>query len=187
MPLTEFALQASEDIGKVAAAVFNVPLSIATPNQSLKLNIAEPREISPQGAKSSLGMHNHDRTRRSPQGRYRRSPYSSRAVDFWLAATEDQQSNPRAVRVPDLSPSLRSNIIHIDPASSITNIELIHHTRTSGGYPEFEEERARANAAFQMRSYAQFVKDGLEAGAEGNGNKEGWNNLSIMKLITGKV
>ena len=65
----------------------------------------------------------------------------------------------------------------------IGNIEQQYHARKEGEYPEFEEEVRLANEAFRMRSYYEWVKDEKREVVA----KEGWNKLSVVKLLTGRI
>jgi hypothetical protein len=60
---------------------------------------------------------------------------------------------------------------------------LNYHARNTGEYPELEGEIRLANEAFTMRSYYEWVKDGKRDTVV----QEGWNNLSIGKLLTGRL
>jgi hypothetical protein len=51
-----------------------------------------------------------------------------------------------------------------------------------GEYPDIDEELRRANEAFRMRSYYEWTKQGRR----GEVAKEGWNKLSVGKLLTGR-
>jgi hypothetical protein len=64
----------------------------------------------------------------------------------------------------------------------ISDIERHHHARTTGEYPELKEEIRLANEAYGMRSYYEWVAQGKKDVAA----KEGWNGLSVGKLLTGR-
>ena len=64
----------------------------------------------------------------------------------------------------------------------IIDLERHHHARKAGDYLELEEEIRLANQAFRMRSYYEFIKQGKKDEVV----KEGWNKLSVGKLLTGR-
>jgi hypothetical protein len=61
-------------------------------------------------------------------------------------------------------------------------MERHHHARTAGEYPTLGEEVRLANEAFKMRSFYEWARDKKRDLVV----KEGWNKLSIGKLLTGR-
>jgi hypothetical protein len=64
----------------------------------------------------------------------------------------------------------------------IGDLEQHHHVRKTDEYPELEEEIRLANEAYRMRSYYEWIKQGKKEEVV----KEGWNNLSVGKLLMGR-
>lgn len=65
----------------------------------------------------------------------------------------------------------------------IQDVERSHHARTSGEYPECEKELELARSACKMKSYEEWLVQGRDAEA----NSENWNQVSVGKLLTGKL
>ncbi len=64
----------------------------------------------------------------------------------------------------------------------IGDIERHHHARTAEEYPELQKEIRLANQAFKMRGYFEWAKEEKKE----EGLKEGWNKLSVAKLLAGR-
>jgi len=65
----------------------------------------------------------------------------------------------------------------------IKDIERSYHARTSGEYPECEGELQLAISAYKMKSYEEWLSQGRDADERG----ENWNQVSVRKLLTGKL
>ncbi|KAH6721907.1 hypothetical protein BKA61DRAFT_628107 [Leptodontidium sp. MPI-SDFR-AT-0119] len=65
----------------------------------------------------------------------------------------------------------------------IQAIERSHHARTSGEYPSCEAELELAKSAYKMNSYEEWLSQESDV----KQNEEGWNQVSIWKLMMGKL
>ncbi|KAH9220716.1 hypothetical protein DL95DRAFT_477901 [Leptodontidium sp. 2 PMI_412] len=65
----------------------------------------------------------------------------------------------------------------------IQAIERSHHARTSGEYPSCEAELELAKSAYKMKSYEEWLSQESDV----KQNEEGWNQVSIWKLMMGKL
>ncbi|KAG4438282.1 hypothetical protein IFR05_006217 [Cadophora sp. M221] len=65
----------------------------------------------------------------------------------------------------------------------IQDVERSYHARISGEYPSCEAELELARSAYKMKSYEEWLSQGSDA----KENTEGWNQVSIWKLIMGKL
>ena len=85
---------------------------------------------------------------------------------------------PTDVNLPS---HLARDIVHV--ATRIKDIERSYHARTSGEYPECEGELQLAISAYKMKSYEEWLSQGRDADERG----ENWNQVSVRKLLTGKL
>ncbi|KAJ7348307.1 NAD(P)-binding protein [Mycena albidolilacea] len=66
----------------------------------------------------------------------------------------------------------------------IADIECVHDARTSGKCPEVAEQTAAARRAYpEMKTFEAWARQNA---GETSGRGEGWNQVSIWRLVTGK-
>jgi predicted lipoprotein with Yx(FWY)xxD motif len=65
----------------------------------------------------------------------------------------------------------------------IKDMEHNHDARASGDYPELEGEVALANSAYKMKTFYEWVKQEKKE----DGQQSNWNQVSLGKLLTGRL
>ena len=68
--------------------------------------------------------------------------------------------------------------------------EINHRARVSGDLATFDEDMELAKSICHLRSYEEWKRDQLkeekDAQKELDDNSRGWNNVSLVKIFTGR-
>jgi len=67
----------------------------------------------------------------------------------------------------------------------IEDLELLHQARISGEYPELRTEFTLANSAYKMNTFEEWIK--LKHAKKEKVKESGWNQVSLWKMVTGKM
>ncbi|KAH7357072.1 hypothetical protein BKA65DRAFT_496150 [Rhexocercosporidium sp. MPI-PUGE-AT-0058] len=102
-----------------------------------------------------------------------------------MAQMEEAHQRAKGKPMPAVPGVFAWLLLKINKATQglIQDIELSHHARVSGEYPTCEAELELARSAYKMKSYEEWLRQGSDA----KEIKENWNQVSLWKLITGKL
>lgn len=84
------------------------------------------------------------------------------------------------------TPSLNSN----PRVYRIAEVERVHRTRTNGEFPDEESQNDATRSAYPdlttFEAWAAKQTTKKKKAGSGDNKKDGWNNVSLVKLVMGK-
>ncbi|PVH83823.1 NAD(P)-binding protein [Cadophora sp. DSE1049] len=102
-----------------------------------------------------------------------------------MAKMEEAHRRAKGKSMPAVPWALGWLLLKVNKATQglIQDVERSHYARTSGEYPECEKELELARSACKMKNYEEWLVQGRDA----EENSENWNQVSVGKLLTGKL